>query len=1135
VPTPPTAKPAINGYEVQSILGYGGMGVVYKARQVETDRTVALKMLSAGLRARPSELARFQKEAQAASKLAHAHIVEVLDLGEFEGLPYVTMEFMDKGSLAEVIENNPMPPRRAAEVMELLARAVQHAHDTGIIHRDLKPANVLLSSPSASLSTSHPAYQTLQLLGVPKVADFGLAKRVNEEGGQTRTGAVVGTPAYMAPEQAMGKTKELDHACDIWALGAILYECLTGQPPFKAPTTLETLDLVRTQYPTPPSRLQSGIPKALETICLKCLEKSPNHRYATAQQLANDLRRYLDGQSIIARPTPRWRKSARFLARHALAATVMCLALTSSLLAISLWQRGKGNARGTTDEKVRIAHYSNFVKRHGVPEGVGSLTDAQVHRVGLAFRFHYRGKHVEKVEAIDRQGRLNPRHFVSTYLATSETSRFVQSTFSSFLQTRIMRQSLSPVRGVTRNLVAPDTPCLWEYQHDDQGKLVKEVARDVAGRIVWSFQFTSSDTGHYIDERGFLLTRAGSGASSVKFVKSEDGLVKEVRYLGRSGKPRPDAAGIFGRRFEHDKLGLVTAISFFGAQDRTEEHPLGYARVVRKWDDRGHLLEEMYLDLRGKPARGFFASGARLRWTYDADGNPTTQESIGLDGKPTGGSVRMTYDLRGNLRTWELITLPRSESRPVARRELEYDNDDNCTHIRTFGADGKPIIDPVTASCGLALTYDNQGQGATITYLGLDGAPAEAPPSAMGSQPVRGKEVRIVFGYNSRGQLVSEECLGLDDKPIADLNGVAKYLCEYNDESRPVELKLLDSEGEPVKGRQGFASRTWKYDEQGRLAESACFDAEGHLTTLSDLPMSSTPSRGLSELFLSWRMNGSASFAVGRLKLSYDDRGNLDQLALFNEEEQPSADADGIAEVKAKYDEQGNLIELATFDAEGKAKANRQGVARTTWGYDEFGNLAEAATFGSRGKLVANDNGVAKHTRRFDTRYNLMEERFYGADEELTLGSVGYARAEYEYDREDNITKSRYFDTEGKPVKTGVVWLYSADRILPLTDAKVPRPERGDVIVRYDGEDVYCARLFAQRKQREEQGTGLKEVHILREGEAMTLRIPSGVLRRDDFFRFGGRGRGTQVGLPGMLEPTPFVQTRGVTHLDVDS
>jgi hypothetical protein len=287
----------VPGYEILGELGRGGMGVVYQARQVGLNRVVALKMVLAGGHASEEDLARFRTEAEAIARLQHPHIVQVFDIGEHHGTPYFSQEFCPGGSLATKLSGTPLPPRQAAALVETLARAVHAAHQAGILHRDLKPANVLLTADNQ-----------------PKIADFGLAKKLGEAG-QTATGAVMGTPSYMAPEQAGGKSKELGPAADVYALGAILYECLTGRPPFKAATPLDTLLQVMSESPVPPRRLQRTIPADLQTVCLKCLEKAPGQRYKSAEALAADLRRFLEGKAIHAR-RPSVRALTRAWLRH---------------------------------------------------------------------------------------------------------------------------------------------------------------------------------------------------------------------------------------------------------------------------------------------------------------------------------------------------------------------------------------------------------------------------------------------------------------------------------------------------------------------------------------------------------------------------------------------------------------------------------------------------------------------------------------------------------------------------------------------------------------------------------------------------------------------------------------------------
>ena len=261
------------------------MGVVYKARQVRLNRPVALKMILAGAHAGAEAAARFLAEAEAVAKLQHPNIVQIFHIGEHDGLPYFEMEYVGGGSLADRLDGTPRPPREAARLVETLAGAMAEAHRLGIVHRDLKPANILLTPE-----------------GAPKVADFGLAKLLNVESGLTRTDSILGSPSYMAPEQAEGKTKEVGPAADVYALGAILYELLTGRPPFRGATVLETLEQVKTAEPVPPSRLVPGLPRDVETIALKCLQKDPGRRYESAAALAEDLRRFLAGEPIVARP-----------------------------------------------------------------------------------------------------------------------------------------------------------------------------------------------------------------------------------------------------------------------------------------------------------------------------------------------------------------------------------------------------------------------------------------------------------------------------------------------------------------------------------------------------------------------------------------------------------------------------------------------------------------------------------------------------------------------------------------------------------------------------------------------------------------------------------------------------------------
>jgi serine/threonine protein kinase len=310
--------PEIPGYEFLERLPGGGMGVVYKARQVALNRVVALKMIRAGEGADQLELARFRQEAEAVAGLNHPHVLPVYDFGEYRGLPYFTMEFVAGGSLARLLAAGPLPPREAAALLETLARTVQYVHDRHIVHRDLKPDNILLAADArgdAQIGEENkeqsPAGSSICVslrTSAAKIADFGIAKRLNDDRGLTAPHTVLGTPSYMAPEQAAGQARDVGPAADVYALGAILYECLTGRPPFLAATRELTMMQVLTEPPRAPTSVHPDVSADLEAVCLKCLEKDPARRYATAADLADDLARFREGRPLSARPLAEWER-----------------------------------------------------------------------------------------------------------------------------------------------------------------------------------------------------------------------------------------------------------------------------------------------------------------------------------------------------------------------------------------------------------------------------------------------------------------------------------------------------------------------------------------------------------------------------------------------------------------------------------------------------------------------------------------------------------------------------------------------------------------------------------------------------------------------------------------------------------
>jgi serine/threonine protein kinase len=391
IPTEPAAETQLErplgtvryfgDYELLEEIARGGMGVVYKARQVSLNRLVALKMILAGQLASAVEVQRFHTEAEAAANLDHPNIVPIYEVGEHESQHYFSMKFVEGGSLSQTVASGQWPVtsregrRESARLVAKVARAVHYAHQRGIIHRDLKPANILLAKPDRTRPTPFP----LPTGHCPLVTDFGLAKRLEGDTKLSQSGAIVGTPAYMAPEQAAGK-KGLTTAVDVYSLGAILYELLTGKPPFAGATTFDIMVQVMDKEPTPPRQLQSGIARDLETICLKCLQKDPQKRYGTSEALAEDLERFESGEPILARPTGSLERTLKWVRRRPLVASLLAavvLVVIVGATVSSYFAVEAGNRAEEAEKNYGLAKEKTKLAQEKTQETLGALKDTQ--------------------------------------------------------------------------------------------------------------------------------------------------------------------------------------------------------------------------------------------------------------------------------------------------------------------------------------------------------------------------------------------------------------------------------------------------------------------------------------------------------------------------------------------------------------------------------------------------------------------------------------------------------------------------------------------------------------------------------------------------------------------------------------
>jgi eukaryotic-like serine/threonine-protein kinase len=1023
-PSPQPRQRTVGEFQLLSKLGQGGMGVVYRAWQPSLRRQVALKVL-AGMGSKAE--ARFNREIQALGRVDHPHVVKVFTSGSDGDLWFYAMELVEGVPLSMICDRLetrqsgaapvdlktwhdalstacaesrlletplsdpqvvpraaipnlsreasaiPLPslgagrdyPRQVAQLILQVARGAHALHEVGVVHRDIKPGNIMV--------TANGTHAVLVDLGVAQLAD-------DADGKLTRTRQVVGTLRYASPQQVLAVGK-LDRRTDIYSLGVTLWELLTLHPFLDATDdTPEPVLMEKIQHDEP-ARVRSfhpQIPRDLEAIVQKCLEKDPRGRYQTAEDLAADIERFLNGDAVVARPVGPIRRAFRQAKRK----PAKSLAVLAAVLIVPLFF--VGYHYWDAHFRTKVEYFANFTKVFGAPKGIGRVTEEDSRHRFVTWKVTSRGGQVQSFEAVNGRGYPSVDHGVTAFIhRLNETKR----------------------------------ECRYAYKRNADGDLEEEMALDRAGEVVWSFHFSTRTTGYYADKRGIPRARGGTGAAFLEFVFDEAGLARETHFLDKDGNPQANADNVFGftsqfdergmeveRRFldvarnptldsegiagfrlNCDKLGNRIDAVAIAADGQPTFHKEGFAKWVRTYDRYGNVTDEAYLGADDKPV---VVSAGYSKWhgEYDERGDRVAEEYRGADDKPVlqkSGYARVTFqfDERGNQVEGECLgvdgklTLDRDG---CAKWVARYDEHGNPTEKSYFGIDGKPALIK-EGYAKWTSRYDEHGNEIEAAYFGIDG------------QPTLGQDgfAEWTAKFDDRGNRSDEAYFGVDGQPTLNKDGAARFAYKYDDRGNLVETAFLGVDGQPIAGKGGVAKSTAKFDERGHRIEDAYFGVNGN------------PIRG--------------SLHCAKLIYRYDDRGNWIETSFLGTDGLPIAIANGYAKWTAKYDGQGNRVEESYFSVKGAPIEHKNGYSRWRARFDERHNRIEEAYFGTDDKPVPQKDGVARWVARYDERGRRVEESYFGVDGKPTVNKEGVAKWKARFDERGNEIEVNYFGVDGDP------------------------------------------------------------------------------------------------------------------------
>ena len=783
---------AFGGYEIEGELGRGGMGVVYLARQIELNRRVALKMLTG--HQGPDELQRFLEEAETAAGLNHTNIAHIYEIGEHDGAPFFSMEYVEAGSLADRLRKELPSPRDAAQLLINVARALHFAHQNGVVHRDMKPANVLLDPD-----------------GVPKVTDFGIAKRLKDDANLTRSGVVIGTPTYMAPEQAKGNSRHVGPAADVYSLGAILYEMLAGRPPF-LPEDSETAITVRvlTEDPVSPAYHRPEIPRDLETICMKCLGKEPRDRYASAAALAEDLRRYLDDESILAKPPNTVSSSIKWVRRNPwkFVATATTLLLTVAGLALL--------ARWELYQRPRPEYAAQVAWVNGGLEPVEKIGEENASQRTAYLRLTRRGRFGPIIKAEVLNARGHP------------------AVLRRLLNPEVIPLYMEGLAGAQLYTEARQETTSVEFSFDERDRAREATGRDRNGQVNWRMMYdhldapgSSSHTARarFVNMRGFDAT-SRDGASHMEFERDARGRDLKISFFNAAGKPAANGEGVYGYALERDDAGRIIQLVNLGLNGQPAANRAGMIAFNMSWgrEDRVEVR-----DAKGQPS--VWNGIAAIVRENDGAGNPVRVTNLDAGGKPVSAAET----------EWSVQEMKRNEHGELTQRTyFKADPDGALKQISqlnvTYDDFGHPadVQFAGVASWRSALRHDANGNVIEEKLLDADGKPRAGDKGyaikrfAYTPGP-NGLRVEQTY-FDAAGEKTYSSGAGGYHRLIDEFDVTGALRRQTMDEHDPTRFQYYRYVSEP------------EYDPQGRLRHNASRfeDAQGNLATNADLLFTAT-------------------------------------------------------------------------------------------------------------------------------------------------------------------------------------------------------------------------------------------------------------------------------------------------------